>query len=92
MKTASESHRILIEVYGEHAPPKGWCKTLFKCFKRGDFCFDKRLSIIEDDKVVNTRRVNHARELLTLIARGKPVPFPAPEKYFCEEFYCTTFI
>ena len=36
-KTAAESHRILVEVYGEHALAERTCKKWFARFKSGDF-------------------------------------------------------
>ena len=36
-KTAAESHRMLVEAYGEHALGKSQCFESFKKFKSGDF-------------------------------------------------------
>lgn len=36
-KSAAESHRMLVEAYGEHALGKSQCFVWFKKFKRGDF-------------------------------------------------------
>ena len=36
-KTAAESHRILVEVYGEHALAERTCQKWFARFKSGDF-------------------------------------------------------
>ena len=36
-KTAAESHRMLVEAYGEHALGKTQCFELFKKFKSGNF-------------------------------------------------------
>ena len=36
-KTAAESHRILVEVYGEHALAERTCQEWFARFKSGDF-------------------------------------------------------
>ena len=36
-KTAAESHRILVEVYGEHALAQRTCEKWFARFKSGDF-------------------------------------------------------
>ena len=36
-KTAAESHRILVEVYGEHALAERKCQKWFARFKSGDF-------------------------------------------------------
>ena len=35
-KTAAESHRILVEVYGEHALAERTCQKWFARFKIGD--------------------------------------------------------
>ena len=36
-KTAAESHRILVEVYDEHALAERTCQKWFSRFKSGDF-------------------------------------------------------
>ena len=36
-KTAAESYRLLLEVYGEHAPSQDTCEQRFRRFKSGDF-------------------------------------------------------
>jgi len=36
-KTAAESHRMLVKIYGEHALGKSQCFEWFKKFKSGDF-------------------------------------------------------
>ena len=36
-KTAAESSRILVQVYGEHAPAKRTCQKWFARSKSGDF-------------------------------------------------------
>lgn len=36
-KTATESHQMLVEGYGEHALGKSQCFEWFKKFKSGDF-------------------------------------------------------
>ena len=36
-KTAAERHRILAEVYGEHALAERTCQKLFARYKSGDF-------------------------------------------------------
>jgi len=36
-KTAAESHRMLVEAYGEHALGKSQCFERFKKFKSSDF-------------------------------------------------------
>lgn len=39
-KTAAESHRILVDVYGEHALAERSCQKWFSRFKSGDFCLE----------------------------------------------------
>ena len=39
-KTAAESHRILVEVYGEHALAKRTCQKWFARFKSVDFALE----------------------------------------------------
>ena len=39
-KTATESHRILVEVYGEHALAERTCQKCFARFKSGDFSLE----------------------------------------------------
>ncbi|GBP39654.1 Mariner Mos1 transposase [Eumeta japonica] len=41
-KTAAESHRILLEVYNEHALAKQTCRKWFARFKSGDFELDDK--------------------------------------------------
>ena len=36
-KTTAESHRILVEVYGEHALAERTCQKWFARFKSGEF-------------------------------------------------------
>ena len=36
-KTAAESHRILVEVYGDHALSETTCRDWFRRFKEGGF-------------------------------------------------------
>ena len=36
-KTAAETHRILVKVYGEHALSERKCRDWFRRFKSGDF-------------------------------------------------------
>ncbi|KAM0726699.1 Mariner Mos1 transposase [Formica fusca] len=64
-KTAAESHRMLVEAYGEHALGKSQCFEWFKKFKSGDFDvrneergrpskkFDE---LLKPGKTVNTER------------------------------------
>lgn len=37
-KKAVESHRLLVETYGEYAPSIKTCETWFRQFKQGNFC------------------------------------------------------
>ena len=39
-KKVSESHRALVEVYGDRAPTLRTCETWFRQFKNGDFDLD----------------------------------------------------
>ena len=39
-KSATESHRILVEVYGDHALAERMCQKWFARFKSGDFCLE----------------------------------------------------
>ena len=39
-KSATESHRILVEVYGDHALAERKCQKWFARFKSGDFCLE----------------------------------------------------
>ena len=39
-KSATESHRILVEVYGEHALAERTCQKWFARFKSGGFCLE----------------------------------------------------
>lgn len=41
-KTAAESYRILVEVYGEYAPAENTCRKRFRRFKAGDFDVDDK--------------------------------------------------
>lgn len=41
-KKAAESHRLLVETYGDHAPTIRTCETWFRQFKSGDFCVEDR--------------------------------------------------
>ena len=36
-KSAAEMHRLLVNIYGEHAPSKTSCKEWFRRFNSGDF-------------------------------------------------------
>ena len=39
-KSATESHRILVEVYGDHALAERTCRKWFARFKSGDFSLE----------------------------------------------------
>ena len=39
-KSTTESHRILVEVYGDHALAERTCQKWFARFKSGDFCLE----------------------------------------------------
>lgn len=41
-KSASEAHRILVEVYGESAPSNKTCFRYFQRFKKGDFSVEDK--------------------------------------------------
>ncbi|QQP41422.1 Transposase [Caligus rogercresseyi] len=51
-KTATESHRILLEAFGEHALGKTQCFEVFKRFKSGDFDTTEMLCVWWDQKGV----------------------------------------
>ena len=36
-KTAAETHRFLLEIYGEHSPSQKTCEFWFRRFKNNDF-------------------------------------------------------
>ena len=68
-KKAVESHRVLVETYGEHAPSIRTCETWFRQFKRGDFnvkdsarcgrpkkCDDEQLQALLDDDPTQTQQ------------------------------------
>lgn len=42
-KTAYESHRLLVDAYGEYAPSTTMCKDWFKRFRNGDFDVEDKL-------------------------------------------------
>ena len=41
-KSAAESHRILVEVYGDNAPTDKSCREWFRRFKDGDFSVEDK--------------------------------------------------
>lgn len=53
-KNAVESHRLLVETYGEHVLSIRTCKTWFQKFKSGDFNV-KAASALVNHKNVKTR-------------------------------------
>ena len=53
-KTAAESHRILVEVYSEHALAERTCQKWFARFKSGDFG-------LEDEERPGLTRPAHTR-------------------------------
>ena len=68
-KKTVESHRVLVETYGEHAPSIRTCETWFRQFKRGDFnvkdsarcgrpknCDDEQLQALLDDYPTQTQQ------------------------------------
>ncbi|KAL6252042.1 hypothetical protein P5V15_015023 [Pogonomyrmex californicus] len=72
MYQAVESHRLLVETYGEHAPSIRTCETWFRQFKSGDFnvkdsersgrpqkCEDEQLQELLDDDPTQTQRQKH---------------------------------
>ena len=42
-KSATEAHRMLIEVYGDTAPTDKSCREWFRRFKDGDFSVESKL-------------------------------------------------
>ncbi|KAL6254762.1 hypothetical protein P5V15_014091 [Pogonomyrmex californicus] len=69
IKKAVESHRLLVETYGEHAPSIRTYETWFRQFKSGDFnvkdsecsgrpqkCEDEQLQELLDDDPTQTQR------------------------------------
>ena len=59
-KTAAESHRILAEVYGEHAVAERMCQKWFARFKSGDFG-------LEDEERPRQRKRFQDKELEALL-------------------------
>ena len=55
-KTAAESHRILVEVHGEHALAERTCQKWFARFKSGDFGLeDEELEALLDEDCCQTQ-------------------------------------
>ena len=57
-KTAAESYRILVEVYGEHALAERTCQTWFARFKSGDFGLEDKECLgqpkkFEDEELID---------------------------------------
>lgn len=59
-KSAAETHRILVEAYGDSAPSKTTCKEWFRRFKSGDF------SVVDLDHPGPRKRYDNA-ELQALL-------------------------
>ena len=58
-KTAAESHRMLVEAYGEHALGKSQCFEWFKKFRSGNFDVRKNViyyELLKPGETVNTER------------------------------------
>ena len=68
-KKAVESHRVLVETYGEHAPSIRTCETWFRQFKSGDFnvkdsarsgrpqkCENEQLQVLLEDDPTQTQQ------------------------------------
>ena len=68
-KKAVESHRVLVETYGEHAPSIRTCETWFRQFKSGDFnvkdsersgrpqkCENEQLEVLLEDDPTQTQQ------------------------------------
>ena len=45
-KTAAPSHRILVEIYGEHALAERTCQKWFARFQSGDFGLDFSIVVV----------------------------------------------
>ncbi|KAG5315498.1 MOS1T transposase, partial [Pseudoatta argentina] len=71
-KSAAETHRLLVDIYGEHAPSKTSCKEWFRRFNSGDFdvrdketekiCKNAELqALLEEDSCLSLDRL--AKEL-----------------------------
>ena len=59
-KTAAESHRVLVEVYGEHALAERTCQKWFIRFKSGDF-------VLEDEELPGQPKKFEDEELEALL-------------------------
>jgi len=63
-KKTIESHRVLVETYGEHAPSIRTCETWFRQFKSGDFnvkdrpqkCENEQLQVLLEDDPTQTQQ------------------------------------
>ena len=62
-KTAAESHRILVEVYGEHALAGRTCQKWFARFKRGDFGW-KMKNVLCSQKSMKNEKYEELEALL----------------------------
>ncbi|GBP51768.1 Mariner Mos1 transposase [Eumeta japonica] len=69
-KTAAESHRILLEVYDEHALAEQTCRKWFARFKSGDFELDDKNDLdnqkIEDEELQGLLDVDSCQTLQEL--------------------------
>ena len=54
-KTVAESHRMVVEAYGEHALGKSQCFEWFKKFKSGDFNVRKEEHVEDHQKRLNCK-------------------------------------
>ena len=58
-KTAAESHRILVEVYGEHALAERTCQKWFARFKSGNFDLEDEERRTDSQKSVKMKNWRH---------------------------------
>jgi len=65
-KTAAESHRMLVEAYGEHALGKSQCFEWFKKFKNGDFDVRNEEKVKNHRKSLKTTNCKHCWMRMTL--------------------------
>ena len=68
-KTAAESHRILVEVYGEHALAERKCQKWFARFKSGDFGLKDVLGSQKSLKMKNWKHYS-----MKIVAKHKKSP------------------
>lgn len=84
-KCAAESHRILVDTYGETVPTKSTCEYWFRRFKSGDFdVSDKERSGQPkrfDDKTLQALLdINSARTLKELAAELNVTPMAVSKR------------